>query len=87
MKDLRGIVLRGGWGGRGFGVREVEKWGSNMRKNSLGGEVFIICLWQMKVCTCVLLDFCSKVIVSGNHNYRGGHWELAAMEESSEICT
>lgn len=41
----------------------------------------------MKVCMYVLLDFCSKVIVSGNHSYRGGHWEFAAMNESSEICT
>lgn len=31
MKDLRGIVLRRGWGGRGFGVSELQKWGSNTR--------------------------------------------------------
>lgn len=37
-KDLRGIVLRGDWGGRGFGVRELEKWGSNMRRNVLEGK-------------------------------------------------
>lgn len=41
----------------------------------------------MKVCTYVILGFCSMLLVSGNHHYRVGHWEFAAVEESSEICT
>lgn len=38
--------------------------------------MFITWGWPMKLCTCVLLDLCSKVLVSGNHNYKRGHWGL-----------
>lgn len=39
----------------------------------------------MEVCAYVRLDFCSKVLVSGNDG--GGQWEIGDMEVNSESGT